>query len=214
VYPSGKKKGRPRKYPLPTGGTQDYKVPMVDRDAAPIAAAAGEKVSVPITEAGAIDWESMHQDGAGLGKLKAAIAADPKAADELGIKPVPEGSEAAPMVTEEHARALYAALNDLFGFAIAKRTKLPRPEIQKVIGYTESDYQKMCPLTAKTLNRHLPQKTLAIQEIGLLFAELYEVHQRKFLQLSEYLQKKQEEFLSHQPAQPVGPNGVAIDQQL
>jgi hypothetical protein len=173
---------------------------MVDRDAAPIPTPAAEKITVPITEAGAIDWESMHQDGAGLGKLKAAIAADPKAADELGIKPTPEGAEAAPMITEDHTRALFAALNDVFGFAISKRTHLPRPEIQRVIGYTEDDYRKMCPLAAKVLNRHLPQKTLAVQEIGLFVAELYEVHQRKLIQLTEYMQKKQEEFIAHQPA--------------
>lgn len=210
MYPSGKKKGRPRKYPLPTGAATDYKVPLVDRDAAPIGAAAGEKVTVPITEAGAIDWDSMHQDGAGLGKLRSAIAQDPKAADEFGIKPTPEGSESAPMVTEDHARALFAALNDLFGFAISKRTHLPRPEIQRVIGYTETDYGKMCPLTAKVLNRHLPAKTLAVQEIGLLIAELYEVHQRKLIQLTEYLQKKAEEMqAAAQP--PAGPNGSVAE---
>lgn len=186
------KRGRPRKHPLPTGAATDYRQPFVDRDVAP-GPPGGEKVTVPLDSEGRIDFEQF-QSGGQLGRLRDAIAADPKAPEQLGIKPATaDGSETAPLVTEDHARALYSALNDIFGFTLAKRTQLPRAEIQQVIGYTEAEYQKMCPLTSRVLNRHLPARTLAFQEISLLCAELWEIHQRKLLQLTEYVRKRAED---------------------
>lgn len=180
-------RGRPRKTPVPVvnGPTADYRAPMVDREAAAeTEAPTTERVIIPIT-AGRIHWPEVR----GEDKLRAAIAAEPDAAQRLGLVADKE-APAAEVVTAEHARALYAAVNDILQFTISRQTNFPRPELAHVIGYTEAEYEAMCPLTARILNRYLPARMAAYQDLMLLGVTLYEVHQRKFLQLREYIEGK------------------------
>lgn len=183
-----RKPGRPRKNPVPivNGPTADYRAPMVDRETAThTEAPAAEKVTIPINEAGKIEWGEVRNED----KLRVAIAAEPGAAERLGLVSDKE-APAAEVVTKEHARALFAAVNDILQFTIARQTNFPRPELARVIGYTESEYEQMCPLTARILNRYLPARMAAYQDLMLWGVTVYEVHQRKFLQLREYIEGK------------------------
>lgn len=189
-----RKRGRPRKDASSTatadGATAaDYRAPMVDRIVEPTAAPAAapaDRVLIPIT-AGRVQWGDIKGD---VGKLRDAIAAEPGAAEKLGLAAPKE--ILAPVITEEHARALYQAVNDVFSFTIARQSNrfLPRPEVARVIGYTEAEFAAMCPLTARVLNRYLPARLGAYQDLMLLGVTLYEIHQRKWLQLREYIELK------------------------
>lgn len=167
--------------------TADYRREMVDRQTEPASspASSADRVVIPMKD-GKIQWAEVRGD---TGKLKDAIAAEPGAGERLGL--VADMQElVAPVVTEEHAKALYAAVNDILQFTLARQTNFPRPEIARVIGYTQKEYEAMCPLTARVLNRYLPARLATYQDIMLLGVTLYEVHQRKWLQLREYIEGK------------------------
>ena len=191
-------RGRPRKVPIDVGEVRrareevngpagpDYRAQMVDRGPeAGQAPPAGERVTIPIREGKAIWDESRNLDS-----LKAAIAAEPGAAGRLGL--VQDKTEIVQdVVTPEHARALYAAVSDVLTFSISRQAGLPRKDLQQILGYSEKEYEAMCPLTARILNRYLPARLSAYQDLMLLGVTLYEVHQRKWLQLREYLEMRQ-----------------------